>query len=68
MNKTVKEMDKEQRFLKKMIDGMEDGRPKKKLMGRRQQLQKAIWDEVPREDRIFAYQQVHIARVALGLK
>jgi len=68
MNKTVKEMEKEQRFLKKMIDGMEDGKPKQKLMEQRQKLQKTIWGALPREDRIHAYQQVHNIRVALGLK
>lgn len=68
MTKTVKEMEREQRFLKKIIDGMEGGKPKQKLMEQRQKLQKAIWEALPREDRIFAYQQVHNARVALGLK
>lgn len=66
--KNVKDMEREQRFLKKMIDNMEQGRPKKKLMEQRQQLQKAIWDALPREDRMFAYKQIHNARVALGLK
>lgn len=55
---TVYEAQKTQRIWRKIIDEMDNGKNKKRLMERRNRLQKAIWDAVPDVEKVSMRKQV----------